>query len=87
MKATPPISIKSVLTADEETVIEILKNGHWEFVSLDNNSQGWSTDKQAKVFPTEEKARSSTLAKRVQDAGYSEDTGTMKFSRYSKEDY
>ena len=79
--------IKSVLTADEEIVIEILKNGHWEFVSLDNNSQGWSTDKQAKIFPTEEKARNSTLAKRVQDAGYSEDTGTMKFSRYSKEDY
>ena len=52
----------------------------WEFVSLDNTPQGWSTKKNAKVFKSEDAARSSTLMKRLEQAGYSEDVGNLRIS-------
>lgn len=75
--------IFSNIGAGTETVIEIQKNGRWELVSLDNTPEGWSTDKQAKIFPSEEKARSSSLLKRLADAGYSEENGNLRISQYN----
>ena len=43
--------IVSNIGVDNETVIEIYKDGRWEMVSLDNTPEGWSTNKQAKIFP------------------------------------
>lgn len=74
--------IKSAFFAGDEgeVIIEINDNGKWEFVSLDNTPQGWSTKKNAKVFKSEDAARSSTLMKRLEQAGYSEDVGNLRIS-------
>lgn len=74
--------IKSAFFAGDEgeVIIEINDNGKWGFVSLDNTPQGWSTKKNAKVFKSEDAARSSTLMKRLEQAGYSEDVGNLRIS-------
>ena len=74
--------IKSAFFAGDEgeVIIEINDNGKWEFVSLDNTPQGWSTKKNAKVFKSKDAARSSTLMKRLEQAGYSEDVGNLRIS-------
>ena len=77
-------SIKSMLSHGDETTIEILKDGHWEFVSFDKTPEGWSTGGRAAQFGTEDKARKSTLVKRLADAGYSEKNGNLKFSHYNQ---
>lgn len=66
----------------QECVIEINKDGRWEFVSLDNTPEGWSTNKSAKVFPSSKDAKSSALMKRLNQAGYSEAEGNLKISEY-----
>jgi len=74
--------IKSAFFAGDEgeVIIEINDNGKWEFVSLDNTPQGWSTKKNAKVFKSEDAARSSALMKKLEQAGYSEDVGNLRIS-------
>ena len=76
--------IESTLSHGDETTIEILKDGHWEFVSFDKTPEGWSTGGRAAQFGTEDKARKSTLVKRLADAGYSEKNGNLKFSHYNQ---
>lgn len=73
--------IESAFFAGDEVIIEIKDGDRWEFVSLDNTPEGWSTKKNAKVFPSEERARSSTLLKRLNEAGYSEDKGNLRISK------
>ena len=63
-----------------ECIVEINVNGKWEPVGIDNSAQGWTTSGKYKVFKSEQDARKSALIKRLEDAGYSEDTGTLKFS-------
>ena len=64
-----------------ECIIEILKDGKWEGVGIDKNADdGWSTDVNFTVFESEDKARKSGMARRVKNAGYSEEDGTLKFS-------
>jgi hypothetical protein len=64
-----------------ECIIEILKDGKWEGVGIDKNAEdGWSTDVNFTVFESEDKARKSGMARRVKNAGYSEEDGTLKFS-------
>ena len=64
-----------------EVILEIKDGDKWEFVSLDNTPEGWSTKRDAKVFPSEERARTSTLFKRLNEAGYSEDKGNLRISK------
>jgi len=75
--------LKSNIGIDDETVVEILENGHWEMVGLDNTPEGWSTNGKAKIFKNEEVARSSALIKRLANAGYSEKDGNLRFSQYN----
>ena len=64
----------------EECVIEINEDGKWEFVSLDNTPEGWSTRKSAKVFPSVQAAKESALMKRLKQAGYSEENQNLRIS-------
>lgn len=63
-----------------ECIIEIKEDGKWKAVGIDKNSpDGWSTEVKFKVFPSVEEAKSSGMAKRIEDAGYSE-PDTLRFS-------
>jgi hypothetical protein len=64
----------------EECIVEIKEDGKWKMVSLDNTPEGWSTKKKAKVFKSEKDARKSALIGRLNDAGYSEEAGNLRFS-------
>ena len=74
--------IRSNIGTDTETTVEIFKNGHWEFVSFANTPEGWSTGGRAAIFRNQEKAKNSTLVKRLKDAGYIEGK-TLRFSQYN----
>ena len=64
-----------------ECIIEIKKDGKWKPVGIDKNAEsGWSTEVKFTVFESEDKARKSGMARRVQNEGYSEKDGTLRFS-------
>lgn len=71
----------NILVEGEECVIEINQNGKWEFVSLDNTPEGWSTKKQARTFKSEDEARKSALMRRLNNAGYSEEAGNLRIEK------
>ena len=68
-------------TDNPECIIEIKKDGKWKPVGIDKNAEsGWSTEVKFTVFESEDKARKSGMARRVQNEGYSEKDGTLRFS-------
>jgi len=71
----------NILVEGEECVIEINQNGKWEFVSLDNTPEGWSTKKKARTFKSEDEARKSALMRRLNNAGYSEEAGNLRIEK------
>ena len=64
----------------EECIVEVNEGGKWEPVSLAANEQGWDLKGRAKVFKSEADAKGSTLVKRLKNAGYSEESGNLRFS-------
>ena len=62
-----------------ECIISINVDGKWEPVGIDNSAQGWNTSGKYKVFKSEDAARHSGLVKRLDNAGYSEGNGNLRF--------
>lgn len=64
---------------EEEIFIEILEDGEWKVVGQEKNGQP-STAERADAFPSLQKAKKSSLYRRLRNQGYSEDDDTLRFT-------
>ena len=68
---------ETLLTANQDYVIEIFKNGEWIAIGQDRNGPSEST--RIKIFNSLSEAKKSALHRQLNDQGFEEKLGNLRF--------